>query len=262
MSKIKAAFRPILFGILIIVTILFLTVLGSTLNFSDLATYLTIQLGLIIVTLLLIPTVKKEYGIDIKEHIDYKSLSFRSIFSLIILTIAIELLFIQLEGIAMLRTGEATSSSAPRAMSVLIASYLFGICVAPIIEEIVCRVIMIESCKTEIGAVFSIILTSLIFSLIHLRGLFPTVHIFITALLLGYVYIKTNNAAYTMIMHCTTNLLLIILDLLYWFGLPVYKVINGVTVINGYLLAATIIAAITTSVSYKMIKKGNRKSVE
>ena len=241
MKKIKAIGRPILFGFLYIISILFFSAIGSALNFSEVAINLTIQLGLMFEVLLLAKAVKKEYGINVKEHLNFKMLKFSKLYLFIISAITIELCLIQLEAIVKNQTNLVDSTANSYDNATIMVLYLFGIFVAPVTEEILCRIIMIESCKKEIGVVFSVILSSLIFSFLHLRGLIPTIHIFTTSLLLGYIYVKTNNLAYTIIIHSTTNTLLIIFDLLYECGIPVYKSINGNTVINSYVLAVVVI---------------------
>lgn len=251
MAKIKAIFRPILFGILFIISIFFISVIGEVFKFSELVSNLTLQLGLIIVVFLFVKVVKRKYGIKIKEHLDFRSLKLRNLFLLMMITIAIELVLIQLEAVVKIPVDTVDSASSSYNDILLIVSYIFGIFIAPFTEEILCRVIMIESCKKEIGSKFSVVLSSLIFSLLHLRGFFPTLHIFITALIMGYVYIKTNNAAYTIIMHCVTNLLLVTLDTLYKFGFPVYKIVDGETMINSYLLITIVIITIIIVICHK-----------
>lgn len=261
MIKLRAICRPILFGFLYIISILFFSVIGSAFNFSEAAINLTIQLGLMIEVILIAKAVKKEYGINIKEHLNFKLLKFSKLYLFIILAIAIEMWLIQLEAIVKNQAGAVNSAINSYDNATIMILYLFGVFVAPVTEEILCRLIMIESCKKEVGVVFSIVLSSLIFSLLHLRGLFPTIHIFTTSLLLGYVYVITNNLAYTIIIHSTTNTLLIVLDLLHEFGIPVYKIINGETMINGYILAGVTFLSIT-SWGLRIIKKWRLNKID
>lgn len=83
-------------------------------------------------------------------------------------------------------------------------SILFSLLIITICEEILYRYCLLESYRT-FNKVQAIILSSLIFSLIHLN-LYAIPYYFIVALILGYIYYSFNNIWYAIIGHLTLSI--------------------------------------------------------
>lgn len=77
--------------------------------------------------------------------------------------------------------------------------------VTPIIEELFFRVFSIEFLKKEFSINVSIIISSLVFSIMHLSKIQDSIEIFITAIIIAIIYTKTNNVFYCIIAHMTHN---------------------------------------------------------
>lgn len=89
--------------------------------------------------------------------------------------------------------------------------FLYGVILTPIAEEIVFRGIILTSILKKNTVIFSIALSSLFFSIIHLNFLNPIdslvkiPHTFTLGLIAGYVYYRTMNLIYPIILHILYN---------------------------------------------------------
>lgn len=81
---------------------------------------------------------------------------------------------------------------------------------APIFEEWLCRGIILRGLLKKVSPAWAIIISSLIFGLIHMN-LWQAIPAFLIGVLLGYVYYKTGSLKLTMLMHCVNNTLSVIL---------------------------------------------------
>ncbi len=90
-------------------------------------------------------------------------------------------------------------------MSMLIYASIFAAVAGPIMEEIFFRGFMYNALKKKMGILLSMLLTSIIFSLLHahLIGIVP---ILILGLLLNYLYEKTGSLIPSIVVHITHNL--------------------------------------------------------
>lgn len=84
--------------------------------------------------------------------------------------------------------------------------------VIPIIEELYFRVLSIEFLKKDFSIVISVIISSIVFSIAHLSKIQNSIELFITAIFLAVIYIKTKNAFYSIIAHMTHNALYVIFN--------------------------------------------------
>jgi len=82
-----------------------------------------------------------------------------------------------------------------------------SICViAPVFEEIVYRGIILEQLSKRYGSPKSIMISGLIFGLIH-ANIHQGVNAFFIGLILGFIYIKTNSLLLCMFWHFSNNFL-------------------------------------------------------
>lgn len=77
---------------------------------------------------------------------------------------------------------------------------------APLYEEIFYRGIVFDNLKKHFGAVAGILISSALFSISHLE-LTSFLQFFVAGMLLSYIYYKTRNLTYPMLLHSTGNLL-------------------------------------------------------
>ncbi|MCY6485755.1 type II CAAX endopeptidase family protein [Clostridium aestuarii] len=76
--------------------------------------------------------------------------------------------------------------------------------IAPIFEETICRGIILEQLYKRYGMIRAVIVSSLLFAIMHLN-IHQGVNAFFIGLLLGFVYIKTNSLLLSMFLHFVNN---------------------------------------------------------
>ncbi|WP_175418862.1 CPBP family intramembrane glutamic endopeptidase [Aureibaculum algae] len=83
--------------------------------------------------------------------------------------------------------------------------YLAIIVVAnPILEELFFRKIMITEINNKFGAFGAVLVSSLLFSVVHLE-VNQMQSAFVVGVVLGYIYLKTNNVTITILLHMLFN---------------------------------------------------------
>ena len=82
---------------------------------------------------------------------------------------------------------------------------------APFFEEWLCRGIILRGLLKKVKPVWAIVISALIFGLIH-GNLWQAIPAFIIGVILGYVYYKTGSLKLTMLMHCVNNTLSVIVS--------------------------------------------------
>ena len=204
---------------------------------------------------------KRTYEVSIKEHIGLRGFKIKKLVNFTALSLSFEIILMQLFFIVKAKYSFLASSDSSPDEATMIVSWIAGILVAPVLEEIVCRAIMIETSKKDIGPVIAIITSSAVFALLHLRAPLNSAHTFLGSLLWGYIYIKTNNVLYTIIIHSLTNALLVLIDVLCDLNVPVCVERNGNTFINNYVVifCCTVIILILTMHFIKKRKKTDKR---
>lgn len=87
-----------------------------------------------------------------------------------------------------------------------ITSLLHVCVIAPIIEEILMRGLVLEGLKNSYGVITALLLSSLLFAILHFN-MVQTLSAFVCGIILGLLYIKTNSIFCCMIAHCGYNLI-------------------------------------------------------
>lgn len=82
---------------------------------------------------------------------------------------------------------------------------------APFFEEWLCRGIILRGLLDKVSPAWAIVISSLIFGLIHMN-LWQAIPAFLIGCLIGYVYYKTGSLRLTMLMHCVNNTLSVIVS--------------------------------------------------
>lgn len=83
------------------------------------------------------------------------------------------------------------------------AQFGYVVLIGPILEEVLCRHMVIDSFKTT-NKVVPIVVSALLFAVLH-GNLTQGIPAFVVGLLLGYIYVKTGNLLYTIIFHIVFN---------------------------------------------------------
>jgi len=121
---------------------------------------------------------------------------------IIVLTIAFFMAYIESELISFLNLPNWEFN---RDQNVYII-FVFGVFLAPILEEIICRKILIDTFLKNYSPAISIIFSALIFGIIHFNP--PNVvSAFSGGMIMGWMYFRTKSLTITIIYHSFNNLL-------------------------------------------------------
>jgi membrane protease YdiL (CAAX protease family) len=146
--------------------------------------------------------------------------------------------------------------SVPMPETTLLLS-IFGILVAPIIEEFIYRGIFLNQLK-GIGYSFSIIISSIYFGVMHGIGF---LHAFIIGVILGVACVLTGNIKWSIIIHCIYNLTT---DLIGYLFLPLFQqmsYITGSVTIGVVLLLIFLITSMRDREIKELYNKINIKNI-
>jgi membrane protease YdiL (CAAX protease family) len=78
---------------------------------------------------------------------------------------------------------------------------------APVCEEMLFRGLILESIRQKRGATAAVILSALLFGLVHVPVLPQMLNAFVMGVMLGYVYVLTGSLASVIIIHAANNAL-------------------------------------------------------
>ena len=131
-----------------------------------------------------IDILKNKHNIDIKNKLNYKNIDFKFLLKMIFLSLWLRIIL----EYYLIPTNEN---------DVFI----------PICEEIIFRFGIYEYLnKKGISSIFSIIITSITFAIIHFYGINATIILVIISYIWNYTYYKTNNLLYPILLHFIHNL--------------------------------------------------------
>ncbi len=124
-------------------------------------------------------------------------------------------------------------------LSYLLAVYLL----APILEELWCRIIIINKFKGIINSVILIIGTAILFGFLHPKNIKTVISFFTFGLVLSYIFFKTENALLIILIHFFFNFITTITGIyfykikyIYAFTAHYFYVSMGVFAIGAILL--------------------------
>jgi membrane protease YdiL (CAAX protease family) len=112
-----------------------------------------------------------------------------------------------------------------------IFSIATAVIAAPILEEIICRGIILKGLLKNYPSYKAILISAIFFSVVHLNP-WQAIPAFFYGLFLGWIYYKTQSVIPGMIIHATINVTAMALlflpgyykDFLSFFGLPYYQI--------------------------------------
>lgn len=82
---------------------------------------------------------------------------------------------------------------------------IYTVFVAPLCEELVFRGLMTSSLEGGMKKPFAVLITAILFSLVHLPSLIALGYTFLLGLILGFVYIKTKSLFPCILLHMAFN---------------------------------------------------------
>ena len=82
---------------------------------------------------------------------------------------------------------------------------IYTVFIAPLCEEIVFRGLMMTSLEGSMKKIFAVLITGVLFSLVHLPSVIAFGYTFLLGLVLGFVYIKTKSLIPCILMHMAFN---------------------------------------------------------
>lgn len=158
----------------------------------------------------LIAYVSRKYKLNIYTDFKFGNLKITSLLiALAILTYFIIVPFVNLETYSrLIKTGNISfywfDLYALKDRDVI--TFLSVVIIGPIIEEIIFRGIVLKLFVRKYSTINAIILSSIIFSICHLKPL-GMIYLFVYGLLFGYAYIKTNSLTMSILCHVLINFL-------------------------------------------------------
>lgn len=251
-STVTQSFLLILIGFLLAVPFAFPFILfEKQINEVFFPDFTIIMTGIIVLSMIILLT----YFVNARRHLSLEfnfkltSLHLMTLIFLVLLTFQVGLNFPFQKIINSLVT---SNSDLYKTMSLgYIAGALF---LAPILEEILFRGILLKGLLTSNSPKKAIIISSIFFGLVHGQPGMITGAILL-GLFLGYIYYKTNSIGLTILMHFATNLFGIIAYYLNQnLGNPNFKTTADLYGNFSWLLMLVLILIFTAS-SYYLVKK-------
>lgn len=128
---------------------------------------------------------------------------------------------------------------------VLLVNFITTCVIAPISEEIIFRYGIFNYINKKLSPIISIIITSIIFSIVHLYGVDGFIILLVISIIWNYGYYKTNNLIYPIMMHFVHN---------------VYAFVNNFNISNAYLIIFGLINLFIYIIS--SIKKSSKNTAK
>ena len=166
--------------------------------------YVEWSLFIIFITFVAIASIdvlKNKHNIDIKNKLNYKNIDFKFLLKMIFLSLGLRIIM----EYYLIPTNE-NDVFIPIGAIQLIVQFIATCIFAPICEEIIFRFGIYEYLnKNGISSIFSIIITSITFAIIHFYGINATIILVIISYIWNYTYYKTNNLLYPILLHFIHN---------------------------------------------------------
>ena len=193
-------------------------------------------LYIVIVTLIgfaVISDLKKKDKIEIKEYLNVKKINITLLFKYLFLSFIVRIL---LEQLVVFINIPSTDIQVPVNILEIIAEFIMSCIFAPIFEEIIFRFGLYKKLKKKLNFFISILVTSIVFALIHFYNIDGFIILLGISLIWHYSFYKTNNLIYPILLHFFHNLYAVSDNLLdysnYWYILLVISTI-------GYIITIT-----------------------
>ena len=152
----------------------------------------------------IIDTMKKKYSISLTTRFDFKKTDLNFLVRMMSLSFVARIF---LEQTIYFLPIEETISNIPINFWTIVLEIITTCLFAPIFEEIIFRFGLYEYLSKKIKSkVIVMLLTSIIFSVIHFYGVDGFVIVLVISLIWNYSYFKTDNLIYPIILHFIHNI--------------------------------------------------------
>ena len=168
-------------------------------------------------------------NIDIKKKLSFKNIDYKFILKLSFFYFLLNSLLDLIDYFFNISMADSMDKS----IISLFVLFMTDCLIAPFTEEIIFRFGLYELLKTKINTIISIILTSIIFSVIHGYNIYATLYLFVLAVIWNYSYYKKDNLIYPIILHFLLN---IIACISYINTSYIFSIIFGIACLFGWLI--------------------------
>ena len=150
-----------------------------------------------------IDNLKNKDKLNVKEKLNINKINIKFLFRMFFLSLFLRII---LEQIITLIDINKTIIIGPSNILEIIMEFIATCIFAPICEEIIFRFGLYEKLNKKFNVGISILITSIIFSVIHFYQLDGIIILLIISTIWNYAYYKTNNLLYPIIFHFLHNL--------------------------------------------------------
>ncbi len=177
--------------------------------------------------LAVINNLKSKDKIDIKECLNIRRISVNILLKYMFLSFIIRILLEQLVTFIPI---SPTDIQIPSNIFEIIAEIITTCIFAPVFEEIMFRFGLYKKLNKKLNIFISILLTSIVFALIHIYNIDGFIILLGISLIWNYSFYKTNNLIYPILLHLIHNLYAVSNNLLnysnFWYILLAISVIG------------------------------------
>ena len=124
--------------------------------------------------------------------------------------------------------------------------------VAPVIEELIFRGLLLNGFRKNYNGFVAVFMSALLFSLFHLNP-WQMPATFVLGLLLGWLMLRTNNILVAIIGHSINNAL-VLLSVTYWQQIREHSIYllerNNLLILSGFVMALSVVLIYFTSIPW------------
>lgn len=159
---------------------------------------------MVVISFAVVDTMKKKHSVSLKDKLNFKRVDLNFLLRMITISFTLRILIEQT--IYFLPIKETVSNIPLNILAILVE--IISTCLfAPVCEEIICRFGIYEYLDKKLkSSITAMLLTSMIFALIHFYGIDGFILLFIISLVWNYAYFKTSNLTYPIILHFLHNI--------------------------------------------------------
>lgn len=161
---------------------------------------------------------KKKDKININKHLNIKKINICILFKYLFLSFIIRII---LEQIVIYMPFTTTDIQIPSNFFEIVVEFITTCIFAPIFEEIIFRFGIYKKVNKKLNLVLSILITSVIFAIIHFYNIDGSIILIGISLVWNYSFYKTDNLIYPILLHFFHNIYALSDNLLefsnYWY---------------------------------------------
>lgn len=128
---------------------------------------------------------------------------------------------------------------------------------APLLEEFLCRGIILESVRAKYGVVAALFLSSAFFAVLHGHPALA-VNAFVMGLILGFIYIETNSIFSVVLLHAMNNGAAFLLIMVGLDGATIRSVIGSDTLYTIVYVVALVLFAASGYMIYRLLARAKK----